>query len=425
MCKLERYGNCDEETKDQEYCIFHKPNKSEEEAREFYEKFLKKFKPKKEIIRVSGREIERLVFEEAVDCIKYAFPKIPKDVDFSFKYSIFRRDVLFDGATFEGAALFIRATFEGDALFVEVTFAGSALFVGVTYERLAAFTEATFKGFASFNEAIFKGFTSFDKATFKGHASFVRATFKEHVSFSATFKGNALFDGATFEELANFRGKREKCKFYGELSFSNTEFRKGLFIDIPSECFKLPSAEAEACRVQRISYEKEGKKDDADRMFVRERRALRKAEVEEAKANMREVKEELKRLIASSPRKVERVKAELKVWFKYLLAKGKSSLEFLLADLTCKYGTDWKRPVILWMFLVFIFFPLLYFIFGGITKVRTPLDYLYFSIVTATTLGYGDLQPIGWCRLIASTKAIFGTFMWAVFLVVFARKYMR
>jgi len=42
MCKFERYGNCDEETKDQGYCIFHKPNKSEEEAREFYEKFLKK-----------------------------------------------------------------------------------------------------------------------------------------------------------------------------------------------------------------------------------------------------------------------------------------------------------------------------------------------------------------------------------------------
>jgi len=44
MCKFERYGNCDEETKDKEYCIFHKPNKSEEEAREFYEKFLRKFK---------------------------------------------------------------------------------------------------------------------------------------------------------------------------------------------------------------------------------------------------------------------------------------------------------------------------------------------------------------------------------------------
>jgi len=158
---------------------------------------------------------------------------------------------------------------------------------------------------------------------------------------------------------------------------------------------------------------------------------LRKAEVEEAKANVRKVKVESKRRIAfSPPRKVERVKAELKAWFDLIKAtsnyvKGRTSLEFLLADLTCEYGTNWKRPVILWIFLVFIIFPLLYFIFGGITRVSSPWDYLYFSIVTATTLGYGDLQPIGWCRLIASTEAIFGTFMWAVFLVVFARKYMR
>ena len=358
MCKLEEYGNCDEETKEQEYCIFHKPNKSEEEAREFYEKFLKKFKPKKEIIRVSGREIERLVFEEAVDCSGYVFPKIPEGVEFSFAFSVFKGDATFEGATFKGVAWFERATFEGDA----------------------------------------------------------------------------WFEGATFEGIANFWEKEEgsEYKFYSKLDFSNTEFRKGVFIDIPSEWFKLPSAEAEACRVQRISYEREGRKDDADRMFVRERRALRKAEVEEAKANVRKVKEGLKRLVASSPRKVERVKAELKAWFdlikatsKYLLAKGKSSLEFFIADLTCEYGTNWKRPVISWIFLVFFIFPLLYFILGGITKVSSPLDYLYFSIVTATTLGYGDLQPIGWCRLIASTEAIFGTFMWAVFLVVFARKYMR
>jgi len=378
MCKLEEYGNCDEETKDQEYCIFHKPNKSEEEAREFYEKFLKKFKPKKE--RITFGFIERFIFEETVDCKGYVFPEIPEDIEFSFAYSVFKGDATFEGATFKGDARFERATFEGVAWFLVATFEGDARF-----ER-------------------------------------------------ATFEGDAWFEGATFEGIANFWEKEEgsEYKFYSKLDFSNTEFRKGVFIDIPSEWFKLPSAEAEACRVQRISYEREGRKDDADRMFVRERRALRRAEVEEAKANVREVKEKLRRLIATSPRKVERVKAELKAWFdlikatsNYLLVKGRSSLEFFIADLTCEYGTNWKRPVISWIFLVFFIFPLLYFILGGITKVSSPLDYLYFSIVTATTLGYGDLQPIGWCRLIASTEAIFGTFMWAVFLVVFARKYMR
>jgi len=351
MCKLEEYDNCDEETKDQEYCIFHKPNKSEEEAREFYEKFLKKFKPKKEkkiiIDLVDMKEIERLIFEEAVDCRRYVFPEIPEGVDFSFAFSVFKGDARFEGATFKGSASFEDATFE---------------------------------------------------------------------------KG-AWFEDATFKGMADFLGKRVnfECKFYDELNFSNTEFRRGVFIDIPSERFKLPSAEAEACRVQRISYEREGRKDDADRMFVRERRALRRAEVEEAKANVREVKA----LNPTSFGKKVRIWFVIKATSNYLLAKGRSSLEFLLADLTCEYGTNWKRPVILWMLFVFFIFPLLYFILGGITKVSSILDYLYFSIVTATTLGYGDLQPIGWCKLIASTEAIFGTFMWAVFLVVFARKYMR
>ena len=89
-------------------------------------------------------------------------------------------------------------------------------------------------------------------ATFEGHARFNGATFEEV----------AWFVGATFEGIADFREKEENSeyKFYGELSFSNAEFRKGVFIDIPSEWFKLPSAEAEACRVQRISYEREGKR---------------------------------------------------------------------------------------------------------------------------------------------------------------------
>ena len=384
MCKLEEYDNCDEETKDQEYCIFHKPNKSEEEAREFYEKFLKKFKPKKEkkiiIDLVDMKEIERLIFEEAVDCRRYVFPEIPEGVDFSFAFSVFKGDARFEGATFKGSASFEDDTFEEDASFKDATFKGSASFWG-----------ATFKGSASFEDA--------------------------------TFEKGAWFEDATFKGMADFLGKRVnfECKFYDELNFSNTEFRRGVFIDIPSERFKLPSAEAEACRVQRISYEREGRKDDADRMFVRERRALRRAEVEEAKANVREVKA----LNPTSFGKKVRIWFVIKATSNYLLAKGRSSLEFLLADLTCEYGTNWKRPVILWMLFVFFIFPLLYFILGGITKVSSILDYLYFSIVTATTLGYGDLQPIGWCKLIASTEAIFGTFMWAVFLVVFARKYMR
>ncbi len=35
-------------------------------------------------------------------------------------------------------------------------------------------------------------------------------------------------------------------------------------------------------------------------------------------------------------------------------------------------------------------------------------NYIYFSVVTFTTLGYGDYSPQGWARLPAAIQAIFG-----------------
>jgi hypothetical protein len=48
MCKLSHYGNCDPETEEEEYCIFHRPNKNEKEAEEFWRKFFDRFKPEEE-----------------------------------------------------------------------------------------------------------------------------------------------------------------------------------------------------------------------------------------------------------------------------------------------------------------------------------------------------------------------------------------
>lgn len=52
--------------------------------------------------------------------------------------------------------------------------------------------------------------------------------------------------------------------------------------------------------------------------------------------------------------------------------------------------------------------------FGGIVKTATDtpdnnwLDYIYFSFVTFTTVGYGDLVPVGPIRFIAATEALNG-----------------
>jgi len=64
-------------------------------------------------------------------------------------------------------------------------------------------------------------------------------------------------------------------------------------------------------------------------------------------------------------------------------------VEWLLADVTCKYGTDWKRPIYLWLGVVF-FCTVLFWIGNGIVRVDESaassfLESLYFSIVTITT----------------------------------------
>lgn len=50
---------------------------------------------------------------------------------------------------------------------------------------------------------------------------------------------------------------------------------------------------------------------------------------------------------------------------------------------------------------------------------------LYYSVVTFTTLGYGDITPIGIARVIAAFEAFVGSFTIALFVVVFVKKMTR
>jgi len=64
---------------------------------------------------------------------------------------------------------------------------------------------------------------------------------------------------------------------------------------------------------------------------------------------------------------------------------------------------------------------------NGSQPIHNFLTNLYFSIVTFTTLGYGDLHPVAhtWMRLTAGSEAFLGAFLLAYFVVVVSRKIMR
>jgi len=59
------------------------------------------------------------------------------------------------------------------------------------------------------------------------------------------------------------------------------------------------------------------------------------------------------------------------------------------------------------------------------TNIRHFLNCVYYSIVTFTTLGYGDITPRGLARPIAAFEAFAGAFMMALFVAVFGKKMTR
>jgi hypothetical protein len=110
-----------------------------------------------------------------------------------------------------------------------------------------------------------------------------------------------------------------------------------------------------------------------------------------------------------------------------------------LVDLFCGYGEQPQR-VIGFSLLLIAACAALFFVLG----VRAPegvigydsahglaanagdlLDCAYFSFVTFTTLGYGDITPRGLARPVAALEAFSGAFMMALFVAVFGKKMTR
>ncbi len=111
-----------------------------------------------------------------------------------------------------------------------------------------------------------------------------------------------------------------------------------------------------------------------------------------------------------------------------LAAKALSAAEYLLADLPSFYGTSWLRVIGLWIAMVGFAYPFLYSLCGCVTcsGKLSSLDPIYFSIITATTVGYGDCQPHGLLgKLLSSSEAVMGTYLWALLLTILTRKFFR
>ena len=80
--------------------------------------------------------------------------------------------------------------------------------------------------------------------------------------------------------------------------------------------------------------------------------------------------------------------------------------------------------------LLLIFLSALFYMQGDLIKgalIFKPnfLQALYFSTITFTTVGYGDISPIGLTKLAAMIEAFCGIFIMPIFIIALSRKYLR
>ncbi|MBU7046786.1 MAG: pentapeptide repeat-containing protein [Theionarchaea archaeon] len=341
----------------------------------------------------------------------------------------------FHGANF-GNSNFSEATFQEYVDFSEATFQESTNFRCATFQK-AYFDGAKFQEHTDFGEAVFQGYAEFKKITFRD-VDFSEATFRD-VDFSeATFQENADFRKANIEKNfefipkhnhdLDFRGAQFLFRGNIKANISKARFHRAYLDNIVFDCIwpdkiyeeeymtdedvNLSLKELETIyRNLKQNMQRHGDYSQAGELYYREMECKRR--------NMKE-----KRFSSD--------------WFK--------SYVYSFLKCTCGYGEKPERVILASVLIIFV--AAFLFVFNGIAigeytpeeriinydlsltvpsmqAVKDFVQCLYYSVVTFTTLGYGDIHPVGYSKLVASAEAFTGAFFIALFVLVFGRKMMR
>jgi len=350
-----------------------------------------------------------------------------------FRETRFSNDVSFKKALFLCEEETIKGGFEytyliSPSLSKEINFRGGDRSGGRKYKGIAEFNGTIFEETANFKNVNFKNQTIFEDTTFRREAKFNYVEFKKEISFlGTTFEKRATFERSIFADKLNFN----YCHFY--LGGQINPFLQKILVEDDEESrikildyeerapesfkksvktknrFGTKQAKKSAFRVQRVTFENQGKEEKADEMFVEEMRLRR------------EIKKESYDLLSENIFK--------KIWYTFL--------EKPIIDGTCEYGTNPLNIIFVFFHVIFQFS--LAYLFGseytnasipsleGVSILTHPvssfLEALYYSTVTFTTLG-GE-SATGFLKGVTALQSIYGAVLMALLIAVFARKWMR
>ncbi len=318
----------------------------------------------------------------------------------------FSQSIVFDKCLFEENVVFtapwadpdsVRVHFEKEVVFNSSHFKGQARFRGAAFDDIAGFDGCTIDGVVTFKGAEVKGDAKFRTTTFNGYALFPNVTFRA----SARFTNSHVAKGVNFSETS----------FYGPTDFSGVYSSSRAVPACDSVFFarRRYGDDESFWRFVKQSALEAGYYHLAGECFYNERCAglwqkLRGGDYEMKKG-----------------------------WAKALAMITKVRLlpELFLGRLLFGYG---ERPVrVLVASAMVILLCAFYYAQPDVLAHRfgtgegSFFEGFYFSMITFTTLGYGDLYPAAQhsCRTVAMLEAVSGACLMALFVVCLAKRYSR
>ncbi len=286
--------------------------------------------------------------------------------------------------SFEREVNFGGAIFKGETVISYVTFNHNAFFRGAVFENKTRFTEARFTISADFGWTEFKNDASFCGAKFSFKSQYHNFFDKSKIY------GLCDFNGAEFSENTRIDFSKVDLRPGGRIFLSIKQLRKGHFLsgEDSGECDKLQSA-AEQYNLLRDNFKILPSTDRQEDLCHYKYKDL--------------------------SRRATKGKKLWKLW------------DWAIMKWCLGYGIYTKRVIFAALALI-IAFAGVYHSFADEAHIKDfdqEFNSLYFSVITFTTIGYGDYAPLGWFRVIAGLEGLLGLIVIAVFTISFARKFIR
>jgi hypothetical protein len=307
-------------------------------------------------------------------------------------------DIAFDGSSLLNSRMSFKKTGFG---------CGKLSFEEVQFET----SEVLFENVQFENGSIY-----FGKALFKS-LSMVSCQLNHYVDFRVRYCGTLELSDSIARDIVDFSSYDQEVEI-GTLNLAGMRLVGQIYIDwnknnvkeiINNQDNTNNAEKAEQFRILKENYGRIGNYKSEDLAYIQFKRHEHKASLDAA---------------------LEKSKLNA-IWKLPIYA-----LKLIIVDRMGLYATSPAR-VIFSLIIIYFGFSLIhfvspYFFNTGITCIGEEmgiihrfLNTLYYSLITFTTVGYGDCSPTGFLRSVAAVEGFVGPFMMSYFTVAFARKILR